>query len=61
MRIALAVLFCVSVFLGYRLTVVENERYALLVGSCQAGDWRCLKAVQTRTSWLWHLYYGLGA
>jgi hypothetical protein len=59
-KFAAILLLCLTVFLGYRLTVVENQRYALAVGTCRAGDQPCLSTVQTRTSSLWHLYYGLG-
>lgn len=49
----------------YRLVLVENQRYALLVGMCRnqsaplLPDIQCLKTVETRTSWSWHLFYGL--
>jgi predicted Kef-type K+ transport protein len=50
-------------FLSYRLVGVENQRYALLLGMCPSNihpvDLACLETVQTRTHWLWHLYYGI--
>jgi len=46
-----------------RLVHVENQRYALIVGMCRGPnlvpDLSCLETVETRTSWLWHLFYGL--
>lgn len=53
------------VFVTARLVHVENQRYALLGGLCRSElhpalpDTRCLKTVETRTSWVWHLYYAL--
>lgn len=45
---------------------IENQRYAMAVGLCRntadptlPSDTNCLASVQTRTSWAWHLYYGL--
>lgn len=63
-----ALIFALVMALGivsYRLAHVENQRYALLVGMCQQDDANprglvdCLRTAQTRTSWAWHLYYGL--
>ncbi len=56
----MALLLCALALFAYRLAVVENQRYAMQVGRCAPKDWRCLEHVQTRTSWLWHVYYGLG-
>ncbi|MGU3538882.1 hypothetical protein [Methylobacterium sp. A54F] len=59
---ALAVL---AVFLAYRLTEVENQRYALTLSMCPGRngapvpDLACLRTVQTRTSRAWHLWYAL--
>lgn len=53
------------VFVSARLVSVENQRYALIVGMCSSSltpklpDMRCLRTVETRTSWVWHLYYAL--
>jgi hypothetical protein len=56
LTLALAVMM-----LGYRLVHVENERYALFMGLCtQHSPSTCLNEVETRTSWVWHLVYGLG-
>ncbi len=47
------------------LVRVENQLYALQVGMCPAitplpvPDLKCLKSVETRTGWWWHLYYAL--
>ena len=52
-------------FLADRVVREENQRYALLVGMCTAQgpldvpDFDCLEDVQTRTSWLWQLYYAV--
>ncbi len=60
-------LVAVTIILAWRLAEVENQRYALLLNMCpgrvtpSAPDFECLKRVQTRTSWLWNLYYGLKA
>jgi hypothetical protein len=57
------VLALLVAFLADRVVRIENQRYALQVGVCKldpgnpAPGWRCLDDVQTRTSWLWHLYY----
>jgi len=45
---------------GHALVRTENQRYALFVGMCSdpiAPKGPCLAHVQTRTNWLWHLYY----
>lgn len=48
---------------GAALVRIENERYALVIGLCKVDVTiltdTCLAEVQTRTSWLWHLYYAL--
>lgn len=62
-----AVVFVLLVIIGFmanQLVVIENQRYALMVGMCKSTslpvpDVNCLSRVETRTSWLWHLYYGL--
>ncbi|MGK7871501.1 hypothetical protein [Falsiroseomonas sp. E2-1-a20] len=63
-----ALIFVLSgllIFVAARLVRVENQRYALLTGMCRSSldvrlpDLRCLRTVETRTSWGWHLYYGL--
>ena len=65
-----AVIVVLLLFCGYladRLVRAENQRYALSIGMCAEGpmqaaglpDLKCLSTVQTRTSWVWHLWYGL--
>ena len=58
----------VCVWLSFSLVKVENERYALFVGMCYKKDTlpvfglidhQCLSKVETRTSWMWHLFYAL--
>ena len=55
-------------WLSLSLVKVENQRYALIVGMCNMKDtspelrlidYQCLSKVETRTSWIWHLFYGL--
>ncbi|MCY1212375.1 hypothetical protein D9M72_241090 [compost metagenome] len=49
------------VWFGASLVRVENQRYALMLGMCNADPLKilaqpeCLKAVQSRTGWWWHL------
>jgi hypothetical protein len=58
------------VWLSASLVRVENQRYAMQIGMCEdkvlyekvqqiGWDYACLSKVETRTSWLWHLFYGL--
>ena len=53
---------CIAWF-GSAIIRLENERYALSIGMCQTdtgvADPVCLADVETRTSFLWHLAYGL--
>lgn len=61
MIVLLAVLL---VWCGAALVRVENERYALTIGMCSQPppvlpDVVCLKKVQTRTGWWWHIFYAL--
>jgi hypothetical protein len=52
-------------FTCHRLAEIENQRYALLLGMCHQQDsatpydFECLEEVETRTSWIEHLYFGL--
>jgi hypothetical protein len=63
---AVVILAAALVFISARLIHLENQRYALMIGSCRSSsdpalvDTRCLRSVETRTSWVWHLFYGLG-
>jgi hypothetical protein len=64
MKAVALVLLLVVGYMAHQLAVVENQRYALALGMCKsavlpAPDFHCLSTVQTRTSWLWNLYYGL--
>lgn len=54
------------IWLASALVRVENERYALFLGMCRSEsvvgmqvDFACLADVETRTSWLWHIYWAL--
>jgi hypothetical protein len=75
-NIAILVLLLAVLFISDRLVRIENQRYALMIGSCpspsllhprQTSDpavhmrqaFDCLDKVQMRTSWFWHLFYGL--
>jgi hypothetical protein len=61
----IVILSAAVVVLTARLVYVENKRYALQVGMCRSAppgtgvDYKCLATVETRTSWLWHLYFAL--
>jgi hypothetical protein len=52
------------VLLGAALVRVENERYALSTGLCvfdatNLKMYDCLRTVETRTAWWWHIFYAL--
>jgi len=61
----IVVLLVVASVLADRVVREENQRYALVIGMCRMPgpvvltDFNCLNAVQTRTSWAWHLFYGV--
>jgi hypothetical protein len=64
LRLLAGVLAVLVLWMGAALVRVENERYALLIGSCRdpatlyvSGE--CLAKVQTRTAWYWHLFFAL--
>ena len=63
-RIVICALIASLLFVSNQLVKVENQRYALIGGMCKGvndlPDLDCLDHVQTRTSWMWHLYYALG-
>lgn len=64
-NVALILLALLVVWLSASLVRVENQRYAQVIGMCRDGatglsDLPCLAEVETRTSWFWHLAYGLG-
>lgn len=67
-NVLILILLLVIGYMADRLVRTENQHYALLLNSCpekrtdpslQLLDFGCLETVQTRTGWLWHLYYGL--
>jgi hypothetical protein len=63
-RIALLFAAFVIGWLVLVLVHVENQRYALLVGMCtdrRTGihDSECLRSVETRTGWWWHVFYAV--
>lgn len=62
----IVILIALILYMGHTLIRVENEREALIVGMCRnkldpalPPDSGCLSTVETRTHWLWHLYYPL--
>ena len=65
--ILIILLRVLAFYLADRLVREENQRYALLLGMCQkqsalppvSVSVECLSKVQTRTSWLWHLFYAV--
>jgi len=63
-RVGLVVALVLVVWLTTALVRVENQRYGLQLGMCRdlvAGlaEPTCLKTVQTRTAWYWHLFYAM--
>ena len=65
-RASLTILSVLVIWLAVALVRVENQRYAMQVGMCKDQTFgigfspTCLKTVETRTSWMWHLLYGMG-
>lgn len=63
LKFALGIALAIIVLLTVALVRVENQRYALLIGMCRTqlphADYTCLRNVETRTSWIWHVYYAL--
>jgi len=66
MKNAVIILLLVLVALmAQRIIHIENQRYALVLGMCSNTHpenlliMKCLDETQTRTHWVWHLYYGL--
>jgi hypothetical protein len=60
----IAVMALLIIFLADRMVRLENQHYALRVGTCKQTDpanskpfWDCLEHVQTRTSWFAHFLY----
>jgi hypothetical protein len=63
-NVAIVFLIAVIVYLSLIIIRVENERYALFLSMCRNElalpvYLECLKKVQTRTHWAWHLFYAL--
>jgi hypothetical protein len=61
---ALSISFALIIVLSTALARTENQRYALFNRMCidpvtSLSDSTCLKNIETRTGWWWHLYYGL--
>ena len=62
-------LLALSLFLADRVVRLENQRYALMLQMYEkrivpnsnviVQDAKCLGSVQTRTSWVGHLFYAL--
>ena len=65
-NVVIVVLGLCVLFLATRIVRIENQRYGLMVGMCPSKlgpslppDLECLKSIETRTRWVWHLYYAL--
>jgi hypothetical protein len=66
-NVVIVTLVAAVVFFADRAVRLQNQRYAMSLGMCQqelvpgsnvrSFDLTCLSARQTRTSWLWHLFY----
>jgi hypothetical protein len=73
MKNFIIIILVIVVFIfGKTIVRLENYHYASFVGMCDlhdmSGDWllekkinqdKCFKNVETRTSFMWHLYYAL--
>lgn len=65
-NILIGVLLATLALVTHALVRVENQRYALSLGMCPSTDpvfplpdLKCLAIVETRTAWVWHVYYAL--
>ncbi len=64
-KIIIAILLALLIWFGTTIVLLENYHYASQLGFCQEYDLdlvgrdECLEKVETRTSWIWHLLYGL--
>ncbi len=65
-RIIIGILLALLVWFGAAIIRLENYHYAVQVGFCQEYNNldgikidECLSKTETRTSWIWHLIYGL--
>jgi hypothetical protein len=70
LRLSLLSAILIIVLQSAALIRLENQRYAMQVGLCEdkvlsiktqqvVWDNACLERVETRTNWLWHLFYAL--
>lgn len=60
----IASLLALLIWFGANIVRLENERYAYSLEMCRVAGMpiksqACIAQVQTRTSWIWHLAYGL--
>jgi hypothetical protein len=61
----IVLLLVLAAFMAQRIIHIENQRYALVLGMCPNTSpedlliMKCLDETETRTHWVWHLYYGL--
>ena len=64
-KIIIGILFLLLIWFGATIVRLENYHYAVQVGFCQeysnldGKKEECLNKAETRTSWMWHLLYGL--
>jgi hypothetical protein len=65
--IIIVLLLIANFWLAASLVRIENERYALSLGLCRSQTTqdlidqpRCLEAIETRTSPIYHLLFALG-
>lgn len=68
-KLLLLLLLILIFWMGYRITELENFRYATFVGFCSdypdqftvlQERYDCLNSKETRTHWGFHLLHGLG-
>ena len=60
-------LLCLCVWMGNRIVILDRYNYASRLNMCSeyanpadlVRRHNCLKKVETRTNWMWHLVYGL--
>ena len=60
-------LLCLCVWMGNRIVVLDRYNYASRLNMCSEyanpadliGRHNCLKKMETRTNWMWHLANGL--
>ena len=65
MKLLLLISLAAMVLLCWRVIELEKYRYAASLNMCSEYSIDlvkrdlCLKSKETRTHWLWHLYYGV--